>query len=174
RRAEIQVFSDRASALPPGPETSDPRVRWVGVGRRSQNVGNTNLSIRKNCFDSFDYQAFVSLVNYTAEPQTFTFTLELDRQPIAEKQVTLEPSVRRSVVLPFSHGGGGTVTARLQIDDDLAVDDVAYAVLPPPRKIAVLLVSSGNLFLEKVLGTDPHGRSEEHTSELKSLRHLLC
>ena len=164
-RAEIHVFSDGAFALPSGPETSDPRIRWVGVGRRSQNVGITNLSIRKNYFGSFDYQAFVSLVNYTAEPQTFTFTLELDRQPIAEKQVTLEPSVRRSVVLPFSHGGGGTVMARLQIDDDLAVDDVAYAVLPPPRKIAVLLVSSGNLFLEKVLGTDPHVSLEVKTPD---------
>ncbi len=164
-RAEIHVFTDGAFALPSGPETSDPRVRWVGVGRRSQNVGITNLSIRKNYFGSFDYQAFVSLVNYTAEPQTFTFTLELDRQPIAEKQVTLEPSVRRSVVLPFSHGGGGTVMARLQIDDDLAVDDVAYAVLPPPRKIAVLLVSSGNLFLEKVLATDPHVSLEVKTPD---------
>ncbi len=164
-RAEIHVFTDGAFALPPGPEASDPRVRWVGVGRRSRNVGITNLSIRKSYFGSFDHQAFVSLVNYTAEPQTFTFTLELDRQPIAEKQVTLEPSVRRAVVLPFSHGGGGTVTARLQIDDDLAVDDVAYAVLPPPRKIAVLLVSSGNLFLEKVLRTDPQVSLEVRTPD---------
>src|SRR5262249_26021950 len=31
----------------------------------------------------------------------------------------------------------------------------AWAVLPPPRKIAVTLVSPGNLFLEKVLRTDP-------------------
>jgi uncharacterized membrane protein len=164
-RAEIHVFTDGAFVLPPGPETSDPRVRWIGVGRRSQNVGITNLSIRKAYFGSFDYQAFVSLVNFTAEPQTFTFTLELDRQTIAEKQVTLEPSVRRSVVLPFSHGGGGTVTARLGIDDDLAVDDVAYAVLPPPRKIGVLLVSPGNLFLEKVLRTDPQVALEVKTPE---------
>src|SRR5437660_4326626 len=57
--------------------------------------------------------------------------------------------------MPFSHGGSGTITARIRVDDDLAVDNVAYAVLPPPRKIAVLLVSPGNLFLEKVLRTDP-------------------
>jgi uncharacterized membrane protein len=164
-RAEIHVFTDGAFTLPQGPETSDPRVRWVGVGRRSQNVGITNLSIRKNYFGSFEHQAFVSLVNYTAEPQTFTFTLELEHQPIAEKQITLEPNVRRSVVLPFTHGGGGTVMARLQIDDDLSVDDVAYAVLPPPRKIAVLLVSSGNLFLEKVLRTDPQVSLEVKTPD---------
>jgi Ca-activated chloride channel family protein len=164
-RAEIHVFTDGAYTLPQGPETSDPRVRWVGAGRRSQNVGITNLSIRKSHYGSFDHQAFVSLVNYTAEPRTFTFTLEIDRQLIAEKQVTLEPTVRRSVVVPFSHGGGGTVTARLQIDDDLAADDVAYAVLPPPRKIAVLMVSQGNLFLEKVLKTDPQVSLEVKTPD---------
>jgi uncharacterized membrane protein len=153
--AEIHVFTDGAFALGATPETTDPRVRWVGVGRRSQNVGITSLSIRKNYFGSFDYQAFLSLANYTPEAQTFAFTLELDGKPIAEKSVTLEPSVRRAVALPFSHGGGGTVTARLKIDDDLAADNVAYAVLPPPRKIAVTLVSPGNLFLEKVLRTDP-------------------
>jgi hypothetical protein len=71
----------------------------------------------------------------------------------------MEPSVRRSVVLPFSHNGGGAVTARLHLSDDLAADNTAWAVLPPPRKIAVTLVSPGNLFLEKVLKTDPRSRS---------------
>ncbi|TMQ15221.1 MAG: VWA domain-containing protein [Candidatus Rokuibacteriota bacterium] len=154
-RAEIHVFTDGAYQLGSTPETTDPRVRWIGVGRRSQNVGITNLSVRKSYTGSFDYQAFVSLVNYTPESQTFDFSLEVDGRTLAEKSVTLEPSVRRSVVLPFTHNGGGAVAARLHIDDDLASDNVAWAVLPPPRKIAVTLVSPGNLFLEKVLKTDP-------------------
>jgi uncharacterized membrane protein len=154
-RAEIHVFTDGAFGPGRTPEGGDARVRWVGVGRRSHNVGITNLSVRKSYAGSFEYQAFVSLVNYTPESQTFSFSLELDGRALAEKSVTLEPSVRRSVVLPFSHGGGGAVTARLHINDDLAADNVAWAVLPPPRKIAVTLVSPGNLFLEKVLKTDP-------------------
>ena len=154
-RAEIHVFTDGAFTLTRSPEIDDPRVHWVGVGRRSQNVGITNLSVRKGYAGSFDYQAFVSLVNYTAEAQTFDFSLEVDGRKLAEKSVTMEPSVRRSVVLPFSHNGGGAVTARLHLSDDLAADNTAWAVLPPPRKIAVTLVSPGNLFLEKVLKTDP-------------------
>ncbi len=164
-RAEIHVFTDGAFAPERITEASDPRIRWIGVGRRSQNVGITNLSIRKSYYGSFDHQAFVSLVNYTSESQTFPFRLEIDRQTIAEKEVTLEPSVRRSIVVPFSHSGGGTVTARLKLSDDLPADDVAYAVLPPPRKIAVLLVSAGNLFLEKVLKTDPEVALEVRTPE---------
>jgi uncharacterized membrane protein len=57
------------------------------------------------------------------------------------------------------------VVARVKIDDDLDTDNVAYAVLPPPRKIAVLLVSPGNLFLEKVLKTDPQVNLDVRTPE---------
>src|SRR6059036_4188497 len=133
-RAEIHVFTDGAFTLPEGEDTADARVRWIGVGRQGSNVAITSLAIRRGYFGSSDYQAFVELVNYSPEPQTFTFRLELDGKSIAEKEVTLEPNVRRSVVLPFSHGGSGTVTARIRVDDDLAVDNVAYAVLPPPKK----------------------------------------
>jgi uncharacterized membrane protein len=164
-RAEIHVFTDGASVLPPTADSSDPRVRWTPIGRRGHNVGVTNLAVRKSYSGSFEYQAFVSLVNYTAEPQTFQFSLEVDGRPLAEKSVTLEPSVRRSVVVPFTHNGGGAVAARLHLNDDLAADNVAWAVLPPPRKIAVTLVSPGNLFLEKVLRTDPQVALEVTTPE---------
>jgi uncharacterized membrane protein len=164
-RAEIHVFTDGAFAPLTGEVAADPRVRWVGVGRGSHNVGITSLSVRKTYSGSFEYQAFLSLVNYSPEARTFDFTLEVDGRPLAERSVTLEPSVRRSIVLPFSHGGGGTVVARLRIQDDLAADNVAHAVLPPPRKIAVALVSPGNLFLEKVLRTDPQVTLEVKTPE---------
>jgi uncharacterized membrane protein len=163
--AEIHVFTDGAFNLPKTLEASDPRLRWIGIGRRGQNVAITNLSVRQAYFGAFDYQAFVSLVNYTPRAQTFPFTLEVDGQPIAERAVTLEPDVRRSIVVPFRHQGGGTVVARLNIDDDLPADNTAWAVLPPPRKIAVTLVSPGNLFLEKVLRTDPQVALEVKTPD---------
>src|SRR5437660_5606953 len=154
-RAEIYVFTDGAFTLAAGPESQDARIHWMTVGRGGRNVGITNLAVRKNYYGSFEYQAFASLVNYTGEMQTFTFTLAVDGNAIADKTVTLEPNVRRSLLLPFSHTGGGVVKASIDVRDDLATDNTAWAVLPPPRKIAVMLVSPGNLFLEKVLRTDP-------------------
>jgi Ca-activated chloride channel family protein len=164
-RAEIHVFTDGAYALASTPDTTDARVHWHQVARGGRNVALTSLAVRKNYYGSFDYQAFASLVNYTGETQTFDFALTVEGQTIAEKSVTLEPNVRRSLVLPFSHTGGGNVVARVKVDDDLAADNVAYAVLPPPRKISVLLVSPGNLFLEKVLKTDPQVTLEVRTPD---------
>ncbi|MBI4241809.1 MAG: VWA domain-containing protein, partial [Candidatus Rokubacteria bacterium] len=165
-KAEVHVFTD--GALPQGAaaqDASDPRLRWVGAGGRSRNVGITNLAIRKTYYGAFDYQAFLSVVNYSAEPQSFTFSLTLDDRPVIEKPLALDPSVRRAVILPFSHQGGGVVRVRLDVADDLAADNVAYAAIPPPRQIRVLLVSPGNLFLEKVLRVDPQVALEVRTPE---------
>ena len=164
-RAEIHVFTDGAFVMGQTAEMTDPRIRWVGVGRRGYNVGIVSLAIRKTYYGGFGYQAFVSLVNHSPVAQTFDFALSLDDQTIAEKPLTLEPNVRRSIVLPFTHQGGGTVTAKIGVSDDLATDNVAYAVIPPPKKIAVTLVSPGNLFLEKVLRTDPTVALEVKTPE---------
>jgi uncharacterized membrane protein len=164
-RAEIHVFTDGAVTVPDAPHARDPRIRWVSVGKGGENVGITSLAVRKNYYGAFDYQGFLSLVNYTSRPQTFAFTLDVNDKVLAEQTVTLEPSVRRSVVLPFSHTGGGTIRARARLDDDLPVDNVAYAILPPPRKIKVALVSPGNLFLEKVLRTDPQVDVEVRTPD---------
>src|SRR6185503_8208542 len=153
-RAEIHVFTDGAHPEAVKGQGDDVRVRWTGVGQRGRNVAITNLAVRRNYFGAFDSQAFLSVVNFSPEVQSFSFTLHLDNDLIAEKSLTLEPNVRRAVVLPFSHPGGGVVRARLNVSDDLEADNAAYAVIPPPRDIAVLLVSPGNLFLEKVLKTD--------------------
>ncbi len=153
--AEIQVFTDGTHLPAEGDGLGDPRIRWHGVGRRSDNVGITSFAIRKDYFSSFEYQAFLSLVNFGKTEKSFAFTLELDGKTLASKSLTLGPDVRRAMVVPFGNQGGGVVTARLDVADDLVADNVAYAVLPPPRKIAVLLVTPGNLFLEKELRTDP-------------------
>jgi len=164
-RAEIHVFTDGGHAAAAQAQGDDPRVRWVGVGRRSNNVGITGLSVRRNYFGAFNTQAFMSMANYSPEAATFSLTLTLDGETLAEKTLTLEPEVRRAVVVPFTDPGGGVVRLRLNVSDDLAADNVAYAVLPPQRQIAVLLVSPGNLFLEKALKTDPQVKLEVRKPE---------
>ncbi len=164
-RAEVRIFTDGAHPPLIDSGARDPRLRWVTVGRGGRNVGITNLALRRTFFGAFGYQAFISVVNFSDEPQSFTFTMDLDEKPIAEQVLTLQPHVRRSVVLPFSHQSAGVLRARLNIADDLSADDVAYAVIPPPGEMRVLLVSPGNLFLEKALRADPQVKLEVRTPE---------
>ncbi len=97
-RAEIHIFTDGALAASLATrDVDDPRIHWVSVGKGGRNVGITSFAIRKTYYGAFDYQAFLSVVNYSAVPLSFTLSLALDDQPITEKSLTLDPRVRRSV-----------------------------------------------------------------------------
>ncbi|MGH7384335.1 MAG: vWA domain-containing protein, partial [Candidatus Rokuibacteriota bacterium] len=159
-RAEIHVFTDGAHPDAVKGQGDDARVRWTGTGRRSHNVAITSLAVRRNYFGSYSSQAFFSVGNFSAERQTFSLRLTLDDEVLTERTLTLDPQVRRAITVPFSEQRGGVVKLRLDVSDDLGADNTAYAVIPPPRIISVLLVSPGNLFLEKVLRTDPHVQVE--------------
>jgi Ca-activated chloride channel homolog len=159
-RAEIHVFTDGAHPEAAQAQGDDVRVRWTGVGRRSHNVGITSLAVRRNYFGNYNSQAFFSVGNFSSEPQTFSLRLTLDDETLTERTLTLDPQVRRAIVVPFSEQRGGVLKLRLDVSDDLDADNVAYAVIPAPRTLSVLLVSPGNLFLEKVLHTDPQVKVE--------------
>ena len=159
-RAEIHVFTDGAHPEAIKAQGNDTRVRWLGIGRRSHNVGITSLAVRRNYVGSYSSQAFFSVGNFSTERQTFTLRLTLDDEVLTERTLTLDPQVRRAIVVPFSEQRGGTLKLRLDVADDLESDNVAYAVIPPPRTFSVLLVSPGNLFLEKALQTDPQVKLE--------------
>lgn len=159
-RAEIHVFTDGAHPNAIRAQADDVRVRWIGAGTRSRNVGITSLSVRRNYFGNYNSQAFFSVGNFSAEPQTFSLRLTLDGETLTERTLTLDPQVRRAIVVPFSEQQGGVMKLRLDVSDDLDADNVAYAVIPPPRMMSVLLVSPGNLFLEKALQSDPQVKLE--------------
>ncbi|HYB71037.1 MAG TPA: BatA and WFA domain-containing protein, partial [Candidatus Bathyarchaeia archaeon] len=81
-RAEIHVFTDGAHPDALNAQGNDVRVRWVGVGRRSDNVGITSLAVRRNYFGSYNSQAFFSVGNFSAEPRTFSLRLTLDDETL--------------------------------------------------------------------------------------------
>lgn len=165
-RAEIHVFTDGAFAERPA--AGDSRVRWVGVapaGGGRGNVGITQLSVRRAPQAGAGYEAFVSFANFSARPRTFNVSLKVDSRTVTDREVTLGAGLRRSLVLPFRHTGAARVAAQLQVEDDLESDNTALALLPAPKKFAVLLVSPGNLFLEKALRTDPDVALEVRTPD---------
>lgn len=164
--AAVEVFTDGAFDPPGVPDLGGAVVHWHRYGQRSKNVGITAFEARKTFFGAFDYQAFVSVANYGSETATFDITLTLDGRPIKTERVTLTPELKRSFVFPFVDRDGGVLKAEIAVDDDLAADNRALAVLPPLRPLRVLLVSPGNPFLEKALAADAQVKVESGGLEL--------
>jgi hypothetical protein len=143
RRIRIQVLTDGAFDPVQVREFPDPRVRWVSVGAGGRNVGITQFALRKSYYGIYDHQAFLSVTNFSSERLTFPLLVSIDGKTVNEQTITLDPQVKRNVIVPFTHQGGGQLKVEAQVRDDLESDNVVHGVMPAPRKLRVLLVSPG-------------------------------
>lgn len=155
---EVHLFTDGAYDRLDWPPGEGRVFTMHRVGVRSRNVGITAFRVRKASYSPSHYELFLALHNTADEPMQFALTLVLDGELLHQERVTLPAKTRRSLIVPILYRGGGVVEAKIDPADDLEVDNRAYAVIPPPQPVHVLLVSEGNLFLERALKADPQVR----------------
>ena len=156
--AEIRLFTD--AAFPPiaQPSSEATSLKWHRVGRGSDNVGITKLEVRRRLTGTFEFEAFLTLTNFGPAPKNFSFRVLLDGALLYRQPIDLPGGVTRSIVVPFAHQGGGLLRAEIDPSDSLKADDVVHAVLPEAPRLEVLLVTRGNLWLEKAFRVIPQVR----------------
>ncbi len=131
------------------------RLRFVKVGKRGENVGVTALDVRRSLAGEFDYQVFAQVRNFATVAKRFTLELYRDETLVDAREVSLGPGKEHGEVFGIQGGAAGALRARIDLADDLAVDNTAAVMLEPRRRVNVLLATEGNLFLEKALSIDP-------------------
>ena len=145
----IHVISDS-----PDPSAVIEPVRWVGVGSAAANLAITKLAARAVPGSAADRQLIVTVWNYSGEAHDTVVEVRHDERLLRSASVHLPPRQRETVALDLEDLDG-VIEARLPGGDALAGDDRRFAVLAPPPRARVLLVSRGNFFLEKALAVNP-------------------
>lgn len=125
------------------------------IGERTANAGITQFQVRRSLVDPLGYEILAEVTNAADQPLECRFEVDLDGETIDVVPLKIVPGGRWSQVFEKTSAAGGTVTARLTHDDALAADNVAHAILPRREIQPVLLVTSGNLFLQKVFEVNP-------------------
>ncbi len=152
----------------------------VIIGERDDNVGILAMDAERNYERPEIVQVFATVRNFSSKPVSFDATLYINRDPVDVQSVELTAGVtadepktedengervgeigETDLPLPGSVASvafdaieteeEGVVEVRLSVDDALGADDRAWAILPPPRRVSVLLVTSGNFLLERLL-----------------------
>ncbi len=130
-------------------------VRLVSIGGKASNIGITRFQVRRSLADPVGFQILAEVQNYSPERTECRLEVTLGEDVVDVLPLKLEPGERWARVLDQQSAEGGTVLAKLTQDDALAADNEAWAVLPHTRRQQVLLVTPGNLFLQKVLEAIP-------------------
>lgn len=171
-RSTILVLTDARPEPTPdtAPAEGVSNVEYRVFASDAANIGITRFRTRRSLVDPLGYEVLIQVRNASPRPLQCRVELDLNDIPVDVLSLNLAPeeSWERSVEKTAQEGG--VLMARLLIEDQstgggeeqtssisnrLRVDDIAYAVLPERRMQKVLLVTPGNVFLEKVIEANP-------------------
>jgi hypothetical protein len=151
----IHMFSDGAYAAPAQwGEIADANLRYHPFGTDAGNRAVTAFSERPDPQGGAP-QVFARIQNFSARPAQLTATLSADGKPIETRPLQLSANGSQSLVVTDVPADARVVQLRLDGTDAYGGDDQATLVRGTAPTIAVLLVSRGNLFLQKALESLP-------------------
>ncbi len=162
--AQVLVATD-AAVTKPTAEVRAP-LRVLRVGHAGHNQAIVALAVRTSP-SSVTRSVFVSVANSDVAEATRRVELWGDGQLLEARELFLDPQARADVSIDDLPASVGVVEVRLTAAgngngngaaaaDDLAIDDRAWAIVPPDRKHLVLLVSDGDPYLEAALSYLPN------------------
>ena len=157
--AGVVFISDNFRMLPNFANLA--QLQKIGLGGRGDNIAIVQFSVTRALTPLNRYQVLVGVQNFADTPKEFQVQLGIEGKSFFEDEsVILLPKETTSILFSLDDDErfyGQVVTVRLDIDDDLSVDNVAAAILHPSLKWKVLLVSDRNQPpLNAILKTDPH------------------
>jgi hypothetical protein len=144
------AFTDEARRTVPG--ELDVRFASVGqVGPRRGNVGIISFAARRLPADPSAVEAALVVQNFGARKASVAVDIAAGGATVERLRLELAPGERRRHPLPNVFAPDARLQARLTPDDELALDDTAYAVVPPLPHRRILRVGGADLYLDGAL-----------------------
>jgi hypothetical protein len=147
----------------------DIKLTYLPIGRGVRNVGITAFSVRRYPLDKSRYEVMLEVTNTGPEAEDIELSLFADPKPgdandngqlVDLTKLRLKPRERLPRFYPNLSGASRALKAMISplpnSVDELPADNAAYALLPERRRAKVLVVTTGNTYLEAALLLDEY------------------
>ena len=154
RDASMVVISDGGNtplASDLSSQSGAASLRFVRVGKRADNVGI--LAMNSRSADASRRELFASIANFGDSDRTFGVELKIDGELADARTVNVAAHDRTALLFDSLPESGGLAELALDLSDDLASDNIAYAFLPDARRLRVG-VASDNPFLLRAIAVN--------------------
>ena len=160
--AQVLVATDAAIASVPGTRVDAP-VTVLPVGRDRKNQAIVALAVR-TAPSAVTRSVFISVANLDLESAQRRIEVWGDGHLLEARDVSLDAQARSNVVIDDVPNEVRSLEIRLVgrdpastvAPDHLAIDDRAWAVIPPDRTRLILVVGEGDPYLETALSYLPN------------------
>ncbi len=149
----VALFSDGAFELPPGRAYED--VTAFIVAGDAANVAVAQFAVRRQFDDARGVQGLLVVRNDGSRAAAVTIHIDAAGVGIAERQLTIGPRTRETVLVDDLGAAPGYTATVLSDGDGLALDNTAFAELSEPRDLRVLVVGDETEPIVRALQASP-------------------
>jgi hypothetical protein len=151
--AHLYLITDGGFSPPPV-DLGNLTAEYLPIGSSSpHNVAVVAFTCQRNPEKPGQVEAFARLRNFGTRAVQVEALLRLDGQLIDAATLSLEAAATQGLRFDLMDTQSGGLELELQIDDDFSLDNRAFAALPPPRQVEVVVVTAGNTALMAALTT---------------------
>lgn len=158
RPGRVILFSDGRVGQAPFELPRGATLELASVGTQADNLAIRALAVRRYPLDKDNSETLVEVQNPGPTARRAALELRAAGQLIAQQALTLKPHERVRRIFANLTGIDHTIEARIRpLDgrpDALAIDSRAYASVPPRKRVRVLCVTRGSLYLQAALLVD--------------------
>ena len=152
--ATVYVFSDGGYKAIPDFSWGNLQPEYIPMGEETTgNVAVTALGVSRNAVKGDRMQAFVRVENLSEASAEVEISLLLDENLLDASKVTIEANGSGGTEFEFDDVEQGDLTIKVENNDALALDNVGYVGINPPKRARVLFVTPGNEAIQLALAT---------------------
>jgi hypothetical protein len=145
----IVILSDgRFEPIQAGAEQIE--LKYVPIGGEAKNAAITAIEVKKPQRADEPWSVFAQLDLFSKEEVEVPVELHVNGELKGVKKVKMAPNTSGAVLFEVSKPEPRIVEVKIALDDDLEVDNRAWAVVRPERP-KLLVAGPGNHFLDKAL-----------------------
>lgn len=154
-REQGRIYFVTDGAFSSDVDPGSPQLVFRVVGGPARNVAITRFDFRQELAADDRFQVLLTVRNYTDAPIAVPATVSLDDRVLFKRSLSLAARAEETLVLPFTGRARGRAIGRIEVDDDLAADNQAFAAVNADEPLRVLLFTRGNFYLESVFEAMP-------------------
>ena len=150
-KVEVHLFSDGVSSDLDEFELQDLNLVYHSLGKGGDNLGIVSLEVRPHSEHSNQQSVFASIMNFSTNVMSSDVALFFNDQMVGNRSLTVGPTNTASLVFSVNQSTNGVFRMHLKKDDILQVDNIGSVMGLKQRNTKVLLITKGNMFLEKAI-----------------------
>jgi hypothetical protein len=147
-RAIVILSDGRFEAIQAGAEQID--LKYVPIGGQARNAAVTAIEVKKPQKADEPWTVFAQLDLFSKEEVEVPVELHVNGELKGVKKVKMAPNSSGAVLFEVTKPEPQIVEVKIAMEDDLDVDNRAWAVARPDRS-KLLVAGPGNFFLDKAL-----------------------